>query len=382
MLPEAPGNSQMAPLGSAGHRTEGIDEPVADCFYIHPTMHLRGTSWNAAVGDERIGELVDQLVVPGQASAFARSCRIYAPRYRQATLYSFVGGRPSGRRALELAYSDVRAAFEQFLEQRNQGRPYFVASHSQGSCHAIRLLEECIEPYPERCSRLVAAYVIGYTFPRDKFADGQAGAPNADGHGASRSHGEAVFERLHPCRGPLDNGCVVAWDTFGRGGGPLHRSDRAEVWYSGAPRSPAHAECSDGSGHWRRRAHMAVLGINPLTFETATGWVGRENHRGAVHLLLAARVSPTALFSAGRGALGVRARGLSRVHPMHVDAGLAEDGYLYISEPWVAAFQQAVMPGRSFHNHDYGLFYADLEENVAARLAAFVAQRAGRLASA
>jgi hypothetical protein len=375
VLPGASGKALFAPQG-AEEASVASELARADVFYIHPTMHLRGNSWNAALDDRRVNQLVDELVVPGQASAFARSCRIFAPRYRQATLYSFVGGSDSGRRALELAYGDVRAAFEHYLQHHNQGRPFFLASHSQGSCHAIRLLEECVEADPTVHQRLVAAYVLGYTVPRDKFV---ANSPTSTANVAARQNGEAVFELLHPCQGPHDVGCVVSWDTFGKSGGPLHRSDKAEVWYSGTPHHTHDGvsnerTCADGQGYWQPRAFKEVLGVNPLTFSTATGWCSRLQHRGAVRLRLKARMAPGALFGGGSAPLGVESRGLSKPYPQHVDAGLAEDGYLFISEPWAPAFQQGVMPGRNFHNHDYGLFYCDIEANVGERLAAFEQQ--------
>jgi len=57
---------------------------------------------------------------------------------------------------LELAYQDVKTAFEYYLKNWNQDRPIIIASHSQGSVHAQRLLKEFFEDKP-LAKQLVAA---------------------------------------------------------------------------------------------------------------------------------------------------------------------------------------------------------------------------------
>ncbi len=41
--------------------------------------------------------------------------------------------------AFDLAYEDLKTAFENYLKHYNKGRPIIIASHSQGSLHALRL---------------------------------------------------------------------------------------------------------------------------------------------------------------------------------------------------------------------------------------------------
>ncbi len=143
----------------------------ADVFYLHPTSYFGRDSWNASLDDAGANEWVDELMVPGQASVFNGCCRIFAPRYRQATFYAFVERGKNGRRALELAYRDVARAFAYYIEHHNAGRPFFIAGHSQGTLHAIRLLEERIDDAP-LAQRMVAAYVMGFRFPMDKIERG------------------------------------------------------------------------------------------------------------------------------------------------------------------------------------------------------------------
>ena len=133
-----------------------------DVFFVHPTTYVTGESWNQPLDHESSNRLTDEWVMRDQASVFNGCCKIYAPRYRQATLYSFQDGSGSGESALNLAYEDVRSAFRFFIQNYNQGRPFLVASHSQGSSHADRLLKEEIVS-SNLFSRMVAAYVIGFS---------------------------------------------------------------------------------------------------------------------------------------------------------------------------------------------------------------------------
>jgi hypothetical protein len=84
---------------------------------------------------------------------------VYAPRYRQANGTAFSHPSADGDRALALVYEDVRRAFDAFHARRGPGRPFLLASHSQGSVLAERLLREAISGTPLR-DRLVAAAVV------------------------------------------------------------------------------------------------------------------------------------------------------------------------------------------------------------------------------
>ncbi|KAJ8601697.1 hypothetical protein CTAYLR_003190 [Chrysophaeum taylorii] len=80
-----------------------------------------------------------------QPAAFP--ARVFAPIYRAATF--------SGRKLnWDSAYLDVSAAFRTFLDAAR--RPIFVAGHSQGAVHALRLLRDF-----DLGDRLVGAYCPG-----------------------------------------------------------------------------------------------------------------------------------------------------------------------------------------------------------------------------
>jgi len=161
-----------------------VDKEV-DVFYIYPTV------WQKVDEDEpNICDIDNPSMLNGsktvfgvQATAFETVGNIYAPYYRQAdgayTLSlpsleeqdKFIGGIPK---------SDVFAAFDYYIKHYNNGRPFIIASHSQGSVIARFLLSEYMKENPDVYSKMIAAYVIGFSVtdeylaknPHLKFAEG------------------------------------------------------------------------------------------------------------------------------------------------------------------------------------------------------------------
>ena len=130
----------------------------------------------------------------GQASVFNGCCRVYAPRYRQATLYSFFDVDGAGQEALALAYEDVVTAFNYYLDYFNEGRPFVLAGHSQGSHHLDVLLANEIVG-TRLVERLVVAYPVGFPI------DGSNGLP--------------------VCETPTQTGCQATWNAVGPKVGPF-----------------------------------------------------------------------------------------------------------------------------------------------------------------
>src|SRR4051794_10174101 len=113
----------------------------AAVFYIHPTTYLRNDRWNAPLQAGGDTAFRTRLFVQSQASVFSGAGRIWAPHYRQAAFGAFLLDSADARSALDFAYRDVSAAFDQFLKESG-GRPIILAGHSQGALHLMRLLRE------------------------------------------------------------------------------------------------------------------------------------------------------------------------------------------------------------------------------------------------
>lgn len=192
-----PDHQDAADLVPKGMAVVPDSAKQVDVFYIHPTTYNRGSTWNADVNDAAQNAIVDKRPVKYQATAWNETGRIYAPRYRQALLRSFFGAdQKSGKEALDLAYEDVKRAFEYYLAHYNNGRPIIIASHSQGSYHARRLLKEFFDKGPLR-NKLVCAYVVGFPVF------------------------EKEYTNLRQCNDETQTGCIVSWASYRDGFEPM-----------------------------------------------------------------------------------------------------------------------------------------------------------------
>lgn len=203
-LPWKDDEADLTPNGLADRQAEA----EVDVFFLHPTTYTgkKGDdNWNGPVQDPEVNKRTLERPIKYQASIFNGVGRVFAPFYRQAHLRAyFTRDTISAGKAFELAYSDVRAAFQYYLNHYNQGRPIVIATHSQGTTHGIRLLQEFFDGKPLQ-EKLVAAYLIGIQVEKDD------------------------FQNITPCRDSLDTGCFVAWRTFKRGYEPKKNSPREVV---------------------------------------------------------------------------------------------------------------------------------------------------------
>ena len=208
-----------------------VRDQRADVFFIHPTSffgNARTAAWNADLRDSIVNRETDSRSVLFQATVFNGSCRVFAPRYRQANMKAFyVRESSTAKKAFDLAYSDVKKAFLYFLKYYNENRPIIIASHSQGSLHAIRLLREFFDSKPLQ-KRLVCAYVVGYQIEKN------------------------AFRKLPLGERPDQTGCFVGWRSYVKG----------EI--------PKKVAAEQGNS----------VCINPLTWTTSEGLASPELHQG------------------------------------------------------------------------------------------------------
>jgi len=164
----------------------------ADVFYIYPTLFSdkKNKDWNANIWTSLIRQDVFQKAIKYQASAWLNAGKLYVPFYRQAHYRIFVDTyTKEGESAWEVAYQDIKNAFQYYITHYNKGRPIIIASHSQGSMHAKRLIKEFFDQKPFQ-NQLVAAYLIGTRI-----------LPNE-------------FESVPPMSNPSDVGGFVSWNAY------------------------------------------------------------------------------------------------------------------------------------------------------------------------
>lgn len=184
-----------------------IDTLQADVFYVYPTLNTEKEDlrWNVPVSDKKQQEKVVNRAVLYQASAFATSGKVYVPYYRQAHLRSYSNLKNGGEKALLLAYSDVKKAFEVYLKKYNKGRPIIIASHSQGSTHTKFLLRDFFDGQPLQ-NKLIAAYIVGTVVKPDQ------------------------FKTIKVMTKPNEIGGFVGWNTFKKG----YYSKKGVDYYKGS----------------------------------------------------------------------------------------------------------------------------------------------------
>jgi hypothetical protein len=290
----------------------------ADVFYVHQTTYGDREAWNATMLDELALAEKNAAVVSRHAGAFANCCRIFAPRYRQASSRAFMERDAGGDEAYRRAYADIAAAFDYYLEAENGGRPFFLAGHSQGALHVQELLRDRLAD-PLVAKRLVAAYAVGVPLPFATI--------------------DSDFSTITACAAPEATGCVAAWSTF------LDGSDVA------AYRARIEADAVQRHGG---DAEHRFLCTNPLTFDQEQLQAGKEAHLGALPPGDGVLTAPVAQTVAAR----------------------CDDGLLFVEVAPEVGLEP--IPGTgSMHFHDFALFFANLAVDANQRVAAWQARHSG-----
>src|SRR5581483_1986888 len=181
----------------------GNEDQPYDCFYVYPTVDLLGPIGNHTDFSHIRFEL-DPL--QQQAAPFNASCRIFAPLYRQITLGTF--GTPDAAKYTEIAYRDVKAAFDRYLAEDNGGRNFVLMGHSQGTFMVTRLMQEEVDPSPTLRARLITALLLG----------GSIAVPDGQTVGGT-------FENIPLCTSAAETGCVIAYRSYADGHPPANGSN-------------------------------------------------------------------------------------------------------------------------------------------------------------
>jgi len=304
--PDKPGNPALwTPAGF-----QPAEAPPAAVFFVHPTSFLDRSQWNAPLNDAAANARAE-LFLRGQASAFNGAGLVWAPRYRQATFGAFLTSKAQAQQALDFAYRDVVAAFDQFLTEAGD-RPIILAGHSQGALHLTRLLADRVAGKP-LAKRIIAAYVVGW--PVSMTAD----LPRLG---------------LPACTGPEQAGCILSWQSFSEPADPsliLDTFDQTHG-FTGEPRKGTPMLCT-----------------NPITGKPNDTAPATANLGG----LLPSQDLTSAVLQKNLVPARCEGRGILMIGNTPPDLG-----------PYV-------LPGNNYHVFDYSLFWANIRADAERRLAAF-----------
>lgn len=178
------------------------EDKTVDIFYVYPTAYQKQSK-----EDPNYCTLDNVTMIKGaigafnrQATAFLPVGNIYAPYYRQADALYILGMKPADQEtAIDLIPAkDVKAAFYYYIDNYNNGRPFILAGHSQGSSVLLNLLTDLSNNRPEVYKRMVAAYAIGCSVTKDYLA-------------------KPENKQLKFATGPDDTGVIISYNTEGAG---------------------------------------------------------------------------------------------------------------------------------------------------------------------
>ena len=277
-----------------------------DVFYVYPTEYSddsEGASMFADINNKDLREAWEN-VYQMQATAYEESANVFAPYYRQVNMASAVK-LPIEQRNATFASTpkeDVFAALDYFFENLNEGRPFILASHSQGSIMQSLVLAEYMKVHPEYLKRMIAAYVIGYSITEDYL--------KANPH-------------LKFAEGADDTGVIISYNTEEAG------NENNIVVLPGA------------------------ISINPLNWKRDETYASAEENLG--------------------GYIANEELGKMEFVPHAADAQInLERGVIITTSKAMKPMPGPVPFGMgSFHSGDYALYYYNIKQNVATRIAAY-----------
>jgi len=300
---------------------EGVAEDpgtrAVDVFFVHPTGYLNGGDWNSPLNPNSRTEENTKWMMANQASAFNSCCNVYAPRYREASIFRYLNAPPDiARESMDFAYADVVRAFEHFLANDNQGRPFIIASHSQGTSHAFRLIAEKIDA-TALAGRMVAAYLIG----------SQVTNVESD-----------ALKTVKVCTSESETGCLIHWAVWGEGhSAPADQLDK-------------------------------LVCVNPLNWTRDGGRAAAELHKGGV--------PASGRFSVQTwgddSPQGVEFLPLKAPVKAWTWAECRQ-GLLVVADQTDGPFDGLAFGGKNYHGLDYPLFHMDIRENAKVRVGAYLA---------
>ena len=293
-------------------------DPPADVFFVHSTTYDGGRDWNGPIDDAQSRRILERDVLPNYAEPYRRVGRLFAPRYRQASLYARLTLRDDALDARAFAYTDVRRAFDQWRGRWGGDRPLVIVGVEQGGRMAERLAAEALAD-PAFRGRVAVAHLVQTAVAAD--ARGPGAPPPA-------------------CAASDATGCAVAY--------------AAAAEYDLAALNRIVGKAAD----WSRDGRLESLGrrrflcVNPVTGSTHRPFAPESESRGAAN---ATGLEP-----------GVRPPLL----PAQSAARCGDDGLLRFARPRSPALQRE---NESWAAHlrtpPFNLFWADLEADAARRVA-------------
>ena len=277
----------------------------ADVFFIHLTTYFSSYSWNQDLNNED-GIYDPANWLSSQVSVFNKCCRIFSPRYRQATFMSYFG-KEDGFRARDLAFKDILASFDHYINKYNDGRPIIIAGHSQGAELGMRLLYERFHNKPLR-EQLVTAYIPGWTFSSKDLLE--------------------VMPDIPPCKSKSQLSCLNTWRTTGK-------SYNFDTWPVSAYYFHLH--------NWINASGKKLVCTNPITWTDKNIAVSKDHNQGSFLPMDNDKINQFEKFAGAQCSNGVV---IAEVDDKELEIIVKEGDY---------------------HFYDFNFYYVDIRNNAVNR---------------
>lgn len=161
-----------------------------DVFYIYPTVYFSETPTTMEITDQSLREKAHGVYLE-QASVFFKSANMFAPYYPQMSIACLSLPKKEQEKYYTITYTEIKKAFQYYLNHLNQGRPFILAGHSQGSILGIDLMKELFDDKDVQ-EQLIAAYLIGYSITSEDLEN---------------------YPQLKIAQGETDNGVIITYNT-------------------------------------------------------------------------------------------------------------------------------------------------------------------------
>lgn len=310
---------------------QGESRHAANVFVVLPSTYWGGRDWNTDPDDKKANERLMRIDVPNWAGPFRTAGHVAVPRYRAASLYSFLTTRHDARSARAFAYGDVLRAFDEWYKEIGGDGPIILAGVGQGGLHVLGLLQDRFANNPWYRERLAAAYVINFAVPTDMLENSLSSIPL--------------------CKTPTSTHCLITYGAFTeKDTKEINRfRNRSQVW--------------DKNGRLKSTAGKVLGCVNPV--------LGAATHDFA----------PPRLHKGGAAATNLE----WGVDPAPIPGQTSTqcvDGILIVDKPRSSSLRRQRSFGARFKPPAFNLFYADLAEDAKQRVASLRTQfkENGRLA--
>ncbi len=293
------------------------DPRKVDVFFVHGTSFDGGRQWLGSIDSNAAAAEVQNVQLSNYAGPFSLAGNVYAPRYRQASLFTQMTLGEDALEARQFPYRDIEAAFRDFIRTRRGGRGFVIVGVEQGGVLAERLLTDIVAKDESLRSQLVAAYLMQTLAPASAFAG-----------------------PIQPCAARNATGCLVAYMSVDSG-----RPDKA-------------IQALQKSVAWGADGTLETLGtekavcVNPVLGIASEEKVDAHRALGATN------------------ATGLE-WGTDPAVIAHRVASRCVSGLLFVDKPKTPSFNDGGSWEVRHKVSPYNLFYGDLEADLAERWQAF-----------